>query len=190
MIARPRAAGALALSASLLWFGCRAESRSGPASSVRGEVLTKHPEASSVVDPAGTVAPEDTATTEAPISPIYLTPDRAGGVPLTLLVSNQSSSAPRVDLTVSIDGHVIFSQDIEMRNMGNFVLTRIVHLRKGAHRIEAHSKLGEVQLDEKFKVSQPRWATLSYWYEGTVQIGTPVDRALLFTMHDKPVSFH
>jgi hypothetical protein len=124
---------------------------------------------------------------EAQAATIFLTPNGVAGVPLTLLASNQSSAAPRIDLTVSIDGQVVLSQDIEMSDMGHAAVQRVVHLTKGAHRIEAHSQAGDAELNERFKISSERWATLDYWYEGGVRNGTQVNRSFAFKIHDKPV---
>lgn len=175
------------LSVWLLW-GCQGSASGELPAGSTDSPAPPAPSAEPVTEPAPPPLVETEQESED--VPVSLTPKGVRGVPLTLIISNQSSSTPRIDLTVSIDDHVVLSREIIMSDMGHSFATKVVHLTKGAHRIDVHSKSGKAQLNETFKLVAARWATLDYWHEDVVREGKAPTRSFAFRMHDEPVLIH
>lgn len=81
---------------------------------------------------------------------------------LVILVTNQSFDNPSVDITVSIDGDQVISEDFSVGNQHNFKVLELC-LPEGSHSLSADSLKGEASMTTSFELPSKRWILL--WYD-------------------------
>jgi hypothetical protein len=99
----------------------------------------------------------------------------------TLGISNQSFAIPTVDISVSIDGVLIVSEDFPVKNQ-HFQRIYSLKLDPGPHKIHITTKAGDATLTKDFTLKDEKAATVTYWYYPDTHY-EPTPKHLAFGLH-------
>jgi hypothetical protein len=104
-----------------------------------------------------------------------------------LYVSNESGSAPRVDITVTIDGRRVVGRTF-VKSFPDYPKPLRLWLAPGRHVLTAASVAGAARLSRAFSVNGRRWLSIMYTFE-LGSSGSPEPRQLLFRAQSHPMLF-
>ncbi len=107
---------------------------------------------------------------------------------LVLIITNQSFDNPMIDITVTINGEQIVSQEFAVGDQHNFKVLRL-RLPEGKNSIVASSTKGQASITESFDLPSKRWALLWYDYNQKLidQGVRNAGRAFGFLLYDEPI---
>jgi hypothetical protein len=106
---------------------------------------------------------------------------------LTLLVSNQSSTLPKVDIQVLIDGRRVVDDTFAL-GMGHSVKRYELHLSTGHHDLRATANGGTATYDGSIDMQGERWGALLFWRRPTEGVSANEQRpAFTFDVQDSPI---
>lgn len=106
-----------------------------------------------------------------------------------LYVSNQSFAISPVDIKVFIDGKPVVNGSF---NVGTHhtIITYVLKLSPGQHKIVAESLKGHAKLERTFEVHDKLWADLAYWYYPKPEGGAePCPRQFTLDLRKEPIYF-
>ena len=106
---------------------------------------------------------------------------------LTLLVSNQSSTVPQVDIQVRIDGRAVVDETFALGS-GHTAKRYELQLSKGAHQLQATAHHGAATYAGSIDVPAERWGALLFWR--SPQAGASASEqqpAFTFDLQDSPI---
>lgn len=106
---------------------------------------------------------------------------------LTLLVSNQSSTLPKVDIQVLVDGRRVVDDTFAL-GMGHSVRRYELHLSTGRHDLRAIANGGTATYDGSIDMQGERWGALLFWRRPTEGGSASEQRpAFTFDVQDSPI---
>jgi hypothetical protein len=106
---------------------------------------------------------------------------------LTLLVSNQSSTVPEVDIQVRIDGRPVVDDTFALGS-GHTSKRYELQLSKGAHELRATAHHGAATYEGSIDMQGERWGALLFWRspkEGAR--ASEQEPAFTFDLQDSPI---
>lgn len=105
----------------------------------------------------------------------------------TLLVSNQSSVLPRVDIQLRIDGRRVVDDTFAL-GMGHTVKTYEFQLTKGRHQLQATAHDGAATYQAAIDIQAELWGALLFWRSPQAGAGGSEQRpAFSFQTQDSPI---
>ncbi len=90
-------------------------------------------------------------------------PADKGDAPLTLSITNQSTSLVLLDIEVSIDGSVILDGDIDSYDYNRMFIAKY-HISRGDHLLKIYSRRGGVEREVKFNAENSPHCYIAYYF--------------------------
>jgi hypothetical protein len=116
-------------------------------------------------------------------------PANPGDPRFTLLVSNQSSALPQIDIQVQIDGRPVVDETFALGS-GHTVKRYELQLARGAHELRATAHRGAASYEGSIHMQAELWGALLFWRspkEGSTASEQPP--AFTFQLQDSPIRF-
>jgi hypothetical protein len=106
---------------------------------------------------------------------------------LTLLVSNQSSTVPQVDIQVRIDGRRVVDDTFALGS-GHTVKRYEFLLSKGAHELRATAHRGAATYEGSIEMQAEVWGALFFWRSAKEGASASEQQpAFTFELQDTPI---
>jgi hypothetical protein len=87
-----------------------------------------------------------------------------GECPIHLYVSNQSSENPYANITILVDGEIIFQEQCWVDDSHNWTLVEF-NLTCGKHTFEALESDNNMSKIWTYNIRGERWIVINYWYK-------------------------